>query len=63
MTSDPIERLDRQKLEYACFAVCSFLQSQLPQRLNAMEFLSITGQLPVPPAAMQHYTNPSELNQ
>lgn len=52
-----LDELHRQKLEYACFTVVRFLYEQLQQRhINAMEFLSLTTQLPVKLREMQHYT-------
>lgn len=50
-------QLDRQKLEYACLTLISFLHAQLQQRqISAMEFLSMVEQLPVKPSAMQYYS-------
>lgn len=49
--------LQQQKLEYACFTLFGFLHTQLQKRsITAMEFLSMTEQLPVKPAEMRHYS-------
>lgn len=51
------EHVNAQKLEYACFAIVSFLHTQLQKRhINSMEFLSMADQLPVKPVEMKHYS-------